>query len=433
MTDDVRKEVEQAVEPVMTAFEEYKKVNDQRLAELAKNGEASADTLEKLAKIDAELDKFESVNQKLVEQNEAQKAADESLAEAKGRVDELEARLNRPRAGGHTDEERKQLLTEKVNVWARGVVSAFQRGEANLPEDQQKAIKEAADEYKALVVSDDTTGGYLAPTEFVAQIIKEIVEMSPARQIVSVRSTANKALEVPKRTGTFSAVRVVEHGTRSETTGMSWGMEEITTPETYALVDISEQNLEDSAFDLEAELRMEASEQFAVQEGAEFVSGTGIGQMEGILTNADVATVNSGDANLFTADGLLDLKYSLKTGYMNRGMFIMNRASIGAVRKLVDGNTQYIWQPGLALGRPNTIDGDPYMEFPDMPAESAGNKAAAYGDFRRAYTMVDRVGMRLLRDPYTQATGGNIRFLFRRRFGGKVMLAEAIATQTIAV
>jgi HK97 family phage major capsid protein len=431
MTDDIRKEVESAVEPVMTAFEEFKKVNDQRLDEIAKKGEASEDTLAKLDRIEQDLNKFEGVSDKLAAQEQALKAADEDLAEAKGRVDELEARINRPTSGGVSEEQRKQLLNEKVNLWARGVVSAYQRGEMNLPEDQRKALEEAKAEYKALVVSDDTTGGYLAPTEFIREIIKEIVEMSPARQIVRVRSTSNKAIDIPKRTGSFSAQRVVEHGTRSETTGMSWGMEEITTPESYALVDISEQNLEDSAFDLEAELRSEVAEQFAVQEGAEFVTGTGVGEMQGIL-NAGLSTVNSLDANLLTADGLIDLKYSIKSGYARNGMFILNRSSIGAVRKLVDLNDVYIWQPGLALGRPNTIDGDPYMEFPDMPAIAASANPVAYGDWRRAYTMVDRVGMRLLRDQYTQATSGNIRFLMRRRFGGKVLLAEAVALQVVS-
>jgi HK97 family phage major capsid protein len=96
------------------------------------------------------------------------------------------------------------------------------------------------------------------------------------------------------------------------------------------------------------------------------------------------------------------------------------------VRKLKDGDKNYIWMPGVQNGAPATIDGDPYVEFPDMPSEGAGLYPIAYGDFRRAYTLVDRIAMEMLRDPYTQATSGNIRFIFRRRVGGQVVLPEAI-------
>jgi len=230
----------------------------------------------------------------------------------------------------------------------------------------------------------------------------------------------------PVRDGQFAAVRVSENGTRSETTGLSWGNTEINAPECHALIDISQQNLEDSGYNLEMEVRDEATEQFAVLEGAEFVSGTGIGQAEGILVNASISENVSGNATLITADGLIDLKYALKSAYARNARFIMNRSTMGAVRKLKDGNGQYLWAPGIAQGQPNTIDGDPYVEVPDMPNVGAGLYPVAYGDFLRGYTLVDRIAMSLLRDPFTQATSGNIRFLFRRRFGGQVVLAEAI-------
>jgi HK97 family phage major capsid protein len=99
---------------------------------------------------------------------------------------------------------------------------------------------------------------------------------------------------------------------------------------------------------------------------------------------------------------------------------------LGSVRKLKDNNKQYIWMPGLQNGAPNTIDGDPYVEVPDMPNEGAGNTPIVYGDFRRAYTWVDRISMEMLRDPYTQATSGNVRFIVSKRVGGQVVLAEAL-------
>ena len=153
-----------------------------------------------------------------------------------------------------------------------------------------------------------------------ADIIKGITLVSPVRSLVSVKPTANKSRMQPKRTGQFAAQWVAEQGTRSETTGLAYGMVEIPTHEMYALIDISHQNLEDSAFDLEAEIRGEAEEQFAVAEGAAVVSGNAIGKPEGWLTNADIASTNSGTAATIAdvngqADGLLTLKYALKSGY----------------------------------------------------------------------------------------------------------------------
>ncbi|WP_420584910.1 phage major capsid protein [Ruegeria sp.] len=233
-----------------------------------------------------------------------------------------------------------------------------------------------------------------------------------------------------KRTGQFAARRVHEMGTKSETEGLTYGLEELVAPEMYALIDITNDMLEDSAFDIAEEVDFEATEQFAVKEGQEFVSGSGVGELEGILVNAKVSENNSGSAATVAdangqADGLLTLKHDLKSSYARNANWLMNRKTIGSVRKLKDGNNNYIWMPGIATGAPNTIDGDPYMEFPDMPNEGAGAYPIAYGDFRRGYTMLDRITMELLRDPYTQATGGMVRFMFRKRTGGKVTLAEA--------
>ncbi|TGS35955.1 phage major capsid protein, partial [bacterium M00.F.Ca.ET.180.01.1.1] len=126
------------------------------------------------------------------------------------------------------------------------------------------------------------------------------------------------AIQIPKRTGQFAARRVTENGTKSETTGLTYGLEELNAPEMYALIDISNQMLEDAAFDMEAEIREESAEQFAVKEGAEFVSGTGVGEYEGILTNGSVAETVSGTAATIAdadgqANGLLTLKHAIKT------------------------------------------------------------------------------------------------------------------------
>ena len=252
------------------------------------------------------------------------------------------------------------------------------------------------------------------------------------RALARVRQTSNLAVQVPKRTGQFSAVWVAETASRTETTGLTWGMERIPVHEMYALVDTSQQDLDDVEFNLETEIGIEAAEQFGVAEGLAMVSGDGVGKPEGFLTSADVGSTNSGNASALTADGLIDLFYAVKTAYSRRGTWVLNRTTLRDIRKLKDGNGQYLWQPGLASDQPNAILGAPYLELTDMPDVSAGDNPIAFGDFNRAYLIVDRIGMAVLRDPFTQATSGTVRFLLRRRVGGQVVLAEAIRKQTVS-
>lgn len=420
---DGGKSTKDVLNEFMRGWEEFKTTNDDRLKKVEKKTSVDILTEEKLERINRTLDSVEGMNQKLT----TLEAKTAELAELDKRFDHIETMLKRT-GSGNDDGESK---AEKCSMWARAVVDAHTVGVPNLSEKQQNVIRAVQDEYKALNVGTDTQGGYLAPTEMVREIIKQIVEISPVRSLARVRNTSFKAMEIPTRTGTGSARRVHETGTKTATDEPTYGLEEITLPEAYALIDITNQMLEDSAFDIVNEIRMDASEQFAVLEGSEFVSGTGVGSMQGILTNSSVEENVSGSAATIAdtdgqADGLLTLKYALKSGYGNNARWIMNRKTIGSVRKLKDGNNNYVWMPGLANGAPNTIDGDPYVEVPDMPNEGAGAYPIAYGDFRRAFTLADRISMEMLRDPYTQATGGKVRFIFRRRTGGKVTLAEAI-------
>ena len=254
------------------------------------------------------------------------------------------------------------------------------------------------------------------------------------RTIARVRQTSQKSVQMPSRTATFSAAWVAEQGTRSETTGYTTQLEEIPTHEQYALVDISNQMLEDSVFNLEAEMQEEFSTQFAKNEGNAFISGDSVGKPEGILTNSSVGTTNSGSGTALTGDGLIDLVHAVKTPYGANGTFIFNRTTLAAIRGLKDGGGQYIFQAGMMLtaGVPNTILGYPYVEMPDMPDVAGSAKPVAFGDFARGYMIVDRVSLSVMRDPFTQATSGNVRYVARSRVGGQVVLAEALRTQTIS-
>lgn len=415
-----------AIDAVGRAFEEFKATNDARLAEIEKKSSADPLLREKLDRIDQTLSAYEGLNQRITQAEGKAKA----LQELDDRLAALEAKGGRPfRAGAGGD------YKARVRAWADALFKSQTIGLPNMSAEEVKALDAGAVEWKALSNSNDTGAGYLAPVEMVYEIIKGVVEQSPMRSLVRVRTTMNKSIMIPTRTGTAAAQWVGETETRTETTGLAYGAEELPTHEMYALIDISRQNLDDAAFDMEAELRAEAAEQFAVAEGLALISGNGVKRPEGFLTRAAVSgsgvgNVNSGSATAITADGLFLLKYGVKTAYARNGTFILNRTTLRTVRTLKDTTNQYIWQPGLATGRPNTIDGDPYVECPDMPSEGAGNKPVAYGDWRRAMVLADRIGMNVLRDNLTQATSGNVRFHFYRRMGAQVVLGEAIATLT---
>ncbi len=289
-----------------------------------------------------------------------------------------------------------------------------------------------AEETKSLSLGNDPAAGFLAPQEYVLEIIKAATEFSPLRQVARVRQTSRTSAQFPKRTASFGAVWVSEQGVRAETEGLSYGLEEVAAHEMYALVDISQQLLEDSAFDLPSELNGEFAEQFSVTEGLAFISGNGAGKPEGILANTSVASTVSGSAATVadsdgTADGLFTLFHSLKTSYANAGTWLLNKTTLASLRKLKEGTTNaYIWQPGLTAGVPSLIIGAPYLICPDMPSEAADAFPVAFGDWRRAYVIADRVNMSILRDPFSRATMGNIRYIARKRVGGQVVLAEAI-------
>lgn len=433
-------QLKETLDKMGTAFEAFKthvdtQIKDVRSIATDKN---SGDANEKLVKLQQTLDDLTGKKADLEKRIKADaEARDAQFKAEKDAREALEHKVNRFRMEGTGDADVKNQRRARHNLWIKSVVRAQIHGAVNLTAEQGKLLEEVAQEYKAMTVTDDTTGGYLAPVEYVREIIKGVTLISPVREIVRVRTTASKSIQLPKRTGQFAARRTSEVGTRTETTGLAYGMAEIDAPEMYALVDISQQNLEDSAFDLEAEIRFESEEQFAVKEGTEFVSGTGVGECEGIKTNAVAAATGaipvtvSGSAAVIAdangvADGLITLYHTVKTQYARQGQWILNRLTLGAVRKLKDNNKQYIWQPGLALNVPNTILSSPYTETPDMDNEGANNYPIGFGDWKRGYTLLDRIGMQLLRDPYTQATSGMIRFLMRRRVGGRVVLGEAM-------
>lgn len=380
------------LETIQQTWAEFKTIAERQDAEIKKYGDASAESKAMLDRVN-------------------------------DRLDQLETKLARtaPVIGDVKPEQREEKAA--LSKWCRfGSVSVEEQKFLRLPEEQ-----------KALNATAGSAGGYLVTDDFVQEILKNVVEFSPIRSIARVRMTSQRTVKIPSRTGTFSAAWVAEQGTRTETTGLAYGLKEIPTHEIYALVDISKQELEDAAFNMEAELQAEFGEQFGVAEGTAFVSGNGVGKPEGFLSNADIGYTAGGHASLINSgDALVNLQYAVKSTYANTGTWVLNRTTLGVIRKLKDGSGAYIWQPNYQLGQAPTILGRPYVEATDMPDIGANTYPIAFGDFRRGYVIVDRVDVEIQRDPYTQATSGNVRFIARKRLGGQLVIPEAVRLLKVA-
>jgi HK97 family phage major capsid protein len=392
------------IESVMNAVEELQKTNDANLKKRDDNLEA------KLANINAHLDKFEPMNQKLVLAEQQNKAMQDQM-------DRMEAILNRPNLGDAN-------ATAKEN---REFMAAFDRV-MRKPGDQREAADVQLIQRRAAVIAgNDSSAGYLlAPPDMQTDIMKNVIEMTPIRSLATVRTISGPSFKRPKKTGSGAASRVGETALRTNTGDPAYGMLEFTAPEMFARIEVSLQMLEDSAYDLMAELREDSAEQFGVRTGSESIIGIGgAGQMEGILTNGDILSTNSGSAALITADGMFSLFYGLKTAYSKSAMWGMNRTTLGAIRKLKNGEGDYLWATGIASGVPNTIMGAPYAEMADMPDVAANAYPVVFADFKKLYVVVDRVGISFQADYTTGADNGLVVFRGRSRTGGGVMQPEA--------
>lgn len=327
----------------------------------------------------------------------------------------LETKLNRPGAGEAKDQPKPEV---------KAFSTFLRKGREAL----------AADEVKSLRTSSDPEGGYLAPDQFVAEIIKNLVEVSPVRQAARIMNTTSGAVRLPKRTGEPSASWVGETEDRPETQP-AYGMIDIPVHELACFIDVSNAMLEDAAFNVESELATDLAEEFGQKEGAAFISGDGVKKPSGLLADTGIPFTKTGNASTLgsaPADKLIEIFYAVKAMYRNRGVWMMNGTLLSDVRKLKDGEGNYLWRPGLAEGQPETLLGRPVVEAPDMPGVAANALPVIFGDFNAGYRIIDRVSLSLLRDPYSQATKGLTRFHARRRVGGAVVKAEALRTLKIA-
>ncbi|GAB1581738.1 phage major capsid protein [Phyllobacterium phragmitis] len=328
----------------------------------------------------------------------------EALRAAEARIVQLETRLNRP---GTQQENRNERDTERraFDHYLRHYGTARFR----------------PDEIRALNTSDD---GALVPEQFILEIIKDITEYSPMRQLARVTNATGSSAKLPRRL-TKPTVGVVAEGAATTGSESTYGEWDIPIYELREFTDISNQMIEDSGFDMEAEIRADLAEAFGEKEGNLFFTGTGTNEPLGLLNDTDFKTVVAADLNL-DGDELIDLFYAVKSTYARRGAWGMNRKVIASVRKLKNTSGDYLWSDSIAADQPPTFLGKPVVEVPALGDIAAGAVPVVFGDWNRGFRILDRIQMSILRDNYSRATNGQVRFHGRRRVGGKLVQPEAL-------
>lgn len=335
---------------------------------------------------------------KKLEEKGSKAGDDKELKALQDRLAELEKKANRP-AGGEGD---KEPTAE------RKAFGNYLRMGNQISEEDRKALNE----------SNDAQGGYLVPPEFSTEILRDLVEYSPMRQVASVRNTGAPSVIYPVRTGETNAKWVGEMQAREEST-IGFGQKEIEAKELATFVELSNRLMQDAP-QAETEVRLALAEDFGKKENTAFLWGEGGLEPEGLMVNPDIPEALNGHATNLSADAMIAAMYSLPQQYRNRGAWAMNGTTLGKIRTLKDGQGNYLWRPGLAENAPETILGRPVVEFVDLEDVEENKFPIVYGDFT-AYRIVDRLAMSTLVDPYSRAVNGITRIHATRRVGGAVL------------
>lgn len=402
------------------AFEAFKQANDERLDALKSGDEGRAKELDAtLAKIEKDVSQFVAQKKQIELEQQLQRE----------RIEELETKASTPAV----------TPAQKRASEYKGAFVDWLRNKGNSPAAEHKLESMA----KEMTIRGDVTigtgaaGGFAVPEEISREIGRLELLFSPVRRLVKVvQCGTSDYKELVSKRGTTSGW-VGETGTRTATATSQLRERAPTFGELYAYPQASEWSLDDIFFNVESWLAEEVAEKFAVEEGIAVISGNGTSKPTGLINTAPVATADFASpersANAFQlvasdltpggvgilADSLIDLAATLNSAYRVRATWVMNSLTSAAIRKLKDTTNQYIWQPGLQAGTPDVLLGRPVEIWENMPAIGANNFPVAIGDWRRAYVLADRVGLRITRDNVTNV--GFVRFYVRRREGGHVL------------
>lgn len=432
-----------AIAKIAEAFEQFKSSHAEEMAELKKSGNTDPVLTERLNKIQTSLDGAQ----------EAKNALEASIKAERKEREELELRLQRLGVRGDGDGAKADVELKMFNVQAAGVAAERKRAYTELDQKGYEEYKAAfgrfvrlspdelsSDEKKTLSVGSDPDGGFLVTPDLSGRMSKKVYELSPIRQLASVQAIGSDALEGMEDLGDAGCGYAGEHSTSGNTDTPQFGAWRIpvflidTEPKT------TQQLLDDASIDVDAWLADKVAGKFARFEGSEFINGAANkirGFAAGYTMTADDGTgvtwgsigyVGTGTSSAFAAsapaDKLIELTGTLKAAYLPNAQFVTRRSVVTLMRKFKDSQNNYIWQPSLVAGMPETILGYPLTRAEDMPTLANGSKSLAFGDFREGYQVVDRLGARVIRDHLTSKP--YVKFYTTKRVGGGVINFEAI-------
>ncbi|HSP24987.1 MAG TPA: phage major capsid protein, partial [Saliniramus sp.] len=374
------------------AFEAYKETNEARIEAIERKGAPDVLTNEKLARIDTALD------------------------ETKSRLDRMSLDQRRPPRGI------PEAASDPARAEHKAAFNLYVRsGEAG-------GLKQL--EEKALSAGSGPDGGYLAPAQVESEVLRRLSALSPIRAIAGNRMISGGLYKVAHSISGPASGWVSETAARPQTDSPTLAELSVPAMELYAMPAATQTLLDDAIVDIDQWIAEEVETAFAEQEGAAFITGNGVNKPRGFFDYDAVADsawewgklgfVASGAVGDFAAgdpsDALVDLIYALKAGYRQNASFVMNRKTQSAIRKFKDGQGNYLWQPPAGVGQTATLMNFPVVEAEDMPDMSADSLSIAFGDFRRGYLVVDRAGLRILRDPYSAKP--YVLFYTTKRVGG---------------
>ena len=411
-------EIKGAIDGIGSAFEEFKKTNDERLQAVKDGNESRAKELDaSLVKINADIAKFSDLKNTI----------ETELNLNRERIEELESRRDSP---GKTASEK--IKDEYKKVW----IDWF-RSKGQSPMLEQKMVELGR---KEVTIGSNAAGGYALPEEIDRAIQKQARLMSPVRELVRVVQVGSNDYKELVSIGGTNSGWVGESGTRSDTNTSDLRERAPTFGELYAYPQASEWSLDDLFFNVEQWIAEEVGTEFAIQEGTAVISGNGSNKPTGMLNTAPTtgtdteSPVRNAAAYEYVAsqtsplsveaDELISLIYKLNSRYRVNATWVMNSATTGVVRKLKDGNSQYLWQPGLQAGQPDRLLGYSHSSWEQLDDVANGTFPIGFGDFRSGYVLADRVGMRITPDRVTNI--GFVRFYIRKRVGGTVRDNNAV-------
>ncbi len=407
-------EMEKKFDTLGKNWKEFKEANDKALAEKA-DGKGVAELTEKMAKLTTSMDLVESLKKEVEQFKAAQSRMNSQVKDKDGNV---------------LPEDHK-TCHESFQGFMRKGQNGAAAGGVGIGWDYKTT---------SLSVISDADGGYLVPADMSGRIIEKIYETSPIRGVAAQQTISSDALEGMYDTDEAGAEWVSETGTRNQTNTPQLGVWRIPVWELSAKPQATQKLLDDAKIDIEAWLARKVADKFSRTENTAFVSGSGVGKPRGFLdytratgqgvnSTQTVQKVKSGTNGVVVADQLMATVYGLKQGYRVRAQWAMNRGLIGAVRVLKDSYGQYLWQPGLQFGEPARLLGYAVQEFNDMPDAATGSASIAFADWSEFYTIVDRMGLRVLRDPFT--ANPYVKFITTKRVGGAVSNFEAGVINTL--